>query len=133
MFMAVAEKKGWGVFFADALRTHGATAGRGCLSPETQRRGEDTPCQRARRTGRSPVKRPPYQSPERSESAYRRGGYGGVQPRHLGESRPNGDGRDPDLVGGGNGRTRDTSACSSLGTNKTGGSPERKKPESDGR
>ena len=95
--MAVAEKKGWGFFFADALRTHGATAGRGCLFPETQSRGKDSPCQRARRTGRSPVKRTPYLSPERSESAFRRGGYGGVQPRHHAERLLNGDWRDPDL------------------------------------
>lgn len=97
MFKAVADKKGCGVFFADALWTHGATAGRWCLFPETQRRGRDTTCQRARRTGRSPVKRPQYLSPERSESAFRRGGYGGAQPRHHAERRTNGDWRDPDL------------------------------------
>lgn len=55
MFQAVAEKKGLGVFFADALRTHGATAGRGAPNPE----GGGVPLPAGATNGAQPRKKTP--------------------------------------------------------------------------
>lgn len=78
MFMAVAEKKGGGSF----LRTRSGRTARppagGVFPPKRRVGGKTPPASRRDERGDSPVKRPPNQSPERSESAFRRGGYGGA-------------------------------------------------------
>lgn len=72
--MAVAEKKGWGSF----LRTLCGRTARPQGGEARTQSCEGFPSLRARRSGRSPVKRPQNLSPDRRESAYRRGGYGGA-------------------------------------------------------
>lgn len=96
MLNAPAEKKGRGSFLRTLCGRTGPGAGAG-LTVTNPCGGVWQPCPRhGARTGRSPVKRPPYLCGRQRRSALRRVPNGGVLPRHLAERHPNGDGRDPD-------------------------------------
>jgi hypothetical protein len=97
MLKAVAEKKGGGSFLRTLCgRTARPPAG-GASPPKRRAGGETPPASGRDERGAAPKKDPHTYLPNAVRAPLGAGVMEGVYPRHLGESRLNGDWRDPDL------------------------------------